>query len=350
MQYKAFYLLPRSSYRPNMHSDTIWGAICWGMRMLYGERRLQDFLESYETGQTVGAAQPLAISSAFPYIEKDGEPEQHYLPRPLLLDAYYDDQKEGLKSYIKDKGAEGFEKGKLEARRRKLLKPTPFIELEDLKQGNWSAKGTFSIKPKVQNSPMTHNTIDRLTGSTLTSNNRGQLFHTDERYVYPDPQVDMEREKQRQYKAGIYFLAHPDSDIGTLEAIMRLLEQFGIGGDRSSGKGRFDIKIRDLEIQEHDAPNARMNLSLYHPTEAELIAYDAAPKNSPLQYKTTVRQGWKAASLKKPLLYFQEGSVFPMPDDKGIAGTNTDAGEHEEGHRITQYGIGLMINLNVPTS
>lgn len=333
-----------------MHSDTLWGAICWGMRMLYGERQLRDFLESYETGQPVGDAKPIYISSAFPYIEKDGEPEQHYLPRPLLPDAYYEDQEEGLETYIEEKGAEGFEKGKLEARRRKLLKPAPFIELEDLKQGNWSAKGAFSVKPAVKNSPMTHNTIDRLTGSTLTSNNRGQLFHTDERYVYPVPKDNMKRKEQRQYKAGIYFLAHPDSDIGTLEAIMRLLEQFGIGGDRSSGKGRFDIKIADLEIKGHDTPNARMNLSLYHPKQEELQVYDTASDNSPLQYRTTVRQGWKAASLKKPLLYFQEGSVFPLLNDNGIAGTNTDAGEHEEGHRITQYGIGLMINLKVPTS
>ena len=37
-------------------------------------------------------------------------------------------------------------------------------------------------------------------------------------------------------------------------------------------------------------------------------------------------------------------------DSGSLAGQNTDAGEHEEGHRITQYGIGLMINIKVPTS
>lgn len=334
-----------------MHSDTLWSAICWGMRMLYGEERLRNFLQSYETGQPVEGARPIYISSAFPYIEKKGVPIQHYLPRPLLPDAYYERHEERLDRYIKDKGLQGFEAGKFNARRRKLLKPHPLIELNDCVQGNWMPKDSSpTAEPELQVSPMTHNTIDRLTGSTLTTNNRGQLFHTEERYVYPSFNPSIDLEDQRQYGAGLYFLAHPDSDMVTLSAVLRLLEQFGIGGDRSSGKGRFDIVIADLDIKDHASPNARMNLSLYHPKLNELEAYDSAPDDSPLQYKTIVRQGWKVANLKKPLLYFQEGSVFPLMDGSYRAGQNTDAGEHEEGHRITQYGIGLMINLNVPTS
>src|SRR4030042_1888807 len=51
-------------------ADTIFGHLCWGMRYLYGEEKLQDFLEWYENGMP-----PILLSNGFP-----GE----LMPAPLL--------------------------------------------------------------------------------------------------------------------------------------------------------------------------------------------------------------------------------------------------------------------------
>lgn len=328
MQCKIVYLKPRSSYRPAMHSDTLWGALCWAMRMLYGEQRLEDFINSYGSGEQVGAASPIYISSAFPYWQKaDGE-KVHYFPRPLREaepeDGDYDTLNEAIDAF----------------RKRKRDKPLPLMPLKDFEDGEW-AKG--KVVPKQKTSPMAHNTINRLTGSTLTANGQGQLFHTAERHLY------LPSGHAKEESTGLYFLA--DGDTETLQALLRMLEHFGIGGDRSSGKGRFDIEMpaEDFHIEEPATANARMALSLYHPTKIELDQYDASPADSPLQYRTVVRQGWKASRQKKPTLYFSEGSVFPfLPENSGPRlGQNADGGTHEEGHPITQYGFGFMINLNI---
>jgi len=359
MQCNIIYLKPRSSYRPAMRSDTLWGAICWGMKMLYGEKlsdkeleeeklsgeeldkkTLEDFIKSYTTVEPVRASKPIYISSAFPYLEKGGKKEL-YLPRPLLR----------LKQEEFVTG-DTFQETIQQSRTKKNSNPSPLMTLSEFKAGDWepTETNTKQVRPKVSVDPMTHNTINRLTGSTLSRDGRGQLFHTEERRVYPVwPKSEEEKGNE---KAGLYFLAQGDMD--TLEAILRLLQHYGIGGDRSSGKGRFDITLakEPISIPEPNDANAQVSLSLYHPKQSELQQYENEPSTSPLQYKTIVRQGWKAASLKKPTLYFEEGSVFPLVDGQqpNRLGKNAYGGKHEAGHHITQYGFGFMINVKVPTS
>lgn len=323
-----------------MRSDTLWGAICWGVKMLYGEQRLLDFIKSYTAEASTVEAKPIYISSAFPYLEVAGQKEL-YLPRPLLR--------------LEEKGFEEggtFSETIQKSRAQKYSHPNPLMTLSEFRAADWAPGETDKNRayPTVSVDPMTHNTIDRLTGSTLSSNGRGQLFHTEERRVYPAWPKSVE--EKGEAKAGLYFLAHGDTD--TLKAVLRLLEHYGIGGDRSSGKGRFDIAWGEepMEIPEPGDANAQLALSLYHPTQSELQQYEQEPNTSPLQYKTVVRQGWKAASLKKPTLYFEEGSVFPLVDGQqpNRLGKNAFGGKHEAGHDITQYGFGFMINVKVPTS
>ncbi|MCB9349574.1 MAG: hypothetical protein H6573_18965 [Lewinellaceae bacterium] len=49
------------------------------------------------------------------------------------------------------------------------------------------------------------------------------------------------------------------------------------------------------------------------------------------------------------MLYFEEGSVIPILSDKEVWGRNAYAGEHEQGHSITQYYHGFMIKVKIPT-
>lgn len=66
MKSKIVYLKPRSSYRPAMRSDTLWGAICWEMHMLYGEEKLKKFIACYASDHD--RAEGIYLSSAFPYL------------------------------------------------------------------------------------------------------------------------------------------------------------------------------------------------------------------------------------------------------------------------------------------
>ncbi|RMG73182.1 MAG: CRISPR-associated protein Csm7, partial [Bacteroidetes bacterium] len=34
------YMKPRSGFRGSLRSDTLWGTLCWAMRLLYGETAL----------------------------------------------------------------------------------------------------------------------------------------------------------------------------------------------------------------------------------------------------------------------------------------------------------------------
>lgn len=331
MQCKIVYLKPRASYRPAMRSDTLWGALCWGVRLLYGEEYLVKFIEGY--GQEGPEVAPLFITSAFPFIDKGPYNRILFFPPPLL----------GLKPYEEIPAGLSFQEARVELRERKEVEKFEWLNQRAFE---YFYGDNFELPPDTEHPsltvrPMTHNTIDRLTGSTLTANRRGQLFHTEERYVH---------EKKRRKEAGLYFLAKGNT--GLLEEALRLLEHLGIGGDRSTGKGRFDIEMQDIELKEPSQPNGMMALSLYHPTQAELEAYEKEPENSKLQYKTLVRQGWRAARPKKPVLYFEEGSVFPVSGDgqaeTPVLGRNAFAGKHEEGHDITQYGYGFMIKVKVP--
>lgn len=72
------------------------------------------------------------------------------------------------------------------------------------------------------------------------------------------------------------------------EVIMCLFEQFGIGGDCSSGKGWFDIKMKDLEIKGYDVFNVWMNFFFYYFKLEELQVYDMVFDNSLLQYRIMV--------------------------------------------------------------
>ena len=79
-QLKIVYLKPLSGYKTSLRSDTLWGLLCWGIRHLYGEQRLEAFLRSYTEGSP-----EWIISSTFPY-KHDGKKRIPFFPKPFLPD------------------------------------------------------------------------------------------------------------------------------------------------------------------------------------------------------------------------------------------------------------------------
>lgn len=150
-------------------ADTWFGHLCWAYKYLFGEQELEKLLEEFST-ETV----PWKISDAFP---------EDFFPMPVLpMDVDFGDQTKEFK-------------------KEKFIYEEIFKELEFFSYGNlWEklpvkkANGSeilerkinFGFAPenlKIEKSvkvDLTHNTIDRVTGSTL---DEGRFFHTVSEWV-----------------------------------------------------------------------------------------------------------------------------------------------------------------------
>ncbi|MEN0004630.1 MAG: type III-A CRISPR-associated RAMP protein Csm4 [Bacteroidota bacterium] len=339
MKTKIVYLYLRNGFRSGLRSDTLWASLCWTILMLYDKKVLEDFIESYTNSSS--SQQPIYLSSAFPFLMKEGTAIP-YVPIPFKK--------------VKPKGnanKTSFEEElTLSRARKKAEKKGDFIPLTQLVGGYAQAlidlkSDCYQLERKIQ--PTTHNTIDRIQGSTLSIGGSGQLFHTEDEFVFAEKQET--KEIKVKVPAGLYFLVQTESDL--LEPALRLLEHYGIGGDRTIGKGRFRIQVEDYQLPPATDANVQMNLSLYHPTKSELHAIQQADMNL-LAYKLEARKGWKTNQVKgaqkDAVLYFQEGSIFPLAASQAsnILGCNQQVGKHDAGHTITQYGHGFMLNLKLP--
>ena len=78
MNEMTVYLRPHSSFLRSQppRSDTLFGAMCWGYRVLFGNDALEEVLAQFRDTSV-----PFLISSMFRYIGQDGEKE-HIFPKP----------------------------------------------------------------------------------------------------------------------------------------------------------------------------------------------------------------------------------------------------------------------------
>ena len=312
---KIVKIIPKTNFHTYLHSDTLWGNLVYAYKLLYGETALENLLENYLKGDI-----PFVVSSVFPYeIIKNGTEEiLYYFPKPLLggetikaespedmtlikefksirfvekrifeeyLNGNIDDKKlfERLKTYRE--AEEKLKKAKSQEdieRHKKLINDNKFRYIT-------------GIKP-IYN---LHNSIDRMSGSTLRAEGRGQLYWEDE-YAFGN-------------EMGLFFLAEI-SELDKFEALLRLLSHIGIGGNRSVGKGSFEFEIGDFNFQIPQSTNAFVSLSLYHPTKIEL---ETISNNSTIMfYDLSTRIGATSRDFnisyqeKNPVNCFTEGSTF----------------------------------------
>ena len=97
---------PTSSFQTPLHSDTLFGHICWALRYLKGEDELLKFLKTFNNDNS-----PILLSDGFP---KD------YLPMPVLRPLSIEEEDTLQKQY----------KTKLDfAREMKGLKKVSYIQV-----------------------------------------------------------------------------------------------------------------------------------------------------------------------------------------------------------------------------
>jgi len=366
---KIIYLKPLSGYATPLRSDTLWGLLCWGIRHLWGVKELTQFLGDCEAGQP-----PFVVSSTFP-CKQYGKGWTSFFPNPLPFPDEHDDRLEEaqinaqLRKEYKSKLAfvnrddfaailEGtLTSKKLCQRLRDIYDEEERLKAEAKRTGKPREDRAISqtevdqTAPRLDDFHMTHNTIDRLRGGTLSlpTNNpdepAGQLFHSPEHYwtdKYADPNQDP--------NTGIFFLAD-GPDLSKLEAVLRLFRHWGFGADRTSGKGFFEVDIQDFELPQPADANAMLNLSLFRPTPDELSAIDDFPANdSRFRYRIELREGYVSADSaflpKQAHRYFAEGSVFPLlPSLNGQRHLGELVHQFEKPHPVWDNGFGFMLPL-----
>ena len=150
---KRVYLKPRSTYRTVLHSDTLFGCLCWAIREVFSEARLEELLKQFASGDP-----PFLLSSTFSFRDNESEGRTHFYPRPMLrpteleIPKNEDDAKQQKKfrkvKWVSEEILDKFASG-------------AWNETDYYASDTWDAEGPGEKTVEVQ-----HNTIDRLSGGT----------------------------------------------------------------------------------------------------------------------------------------------------------------------------------------
>lgn len=293
---KRVYLKPRSTYRTVLHSDTLFGCVCWAIREVFSEAKLVELLQEFVSGNP-----PFQLSSAFPFRNNASDGRTHFYPRPMLLPTELEIPKD----------ADGVKRQVEEAEKKKKFRKVKWITEETLSKftsGAWDERDYYASGVWQDSGPgektveVQHNTINRLSGGTGTTPSTGLYSLTE--YTISD--------------GGLFFLLNGETDV--VEGALGFLEHFGIGGDSSLGKGQFEIEVTDADLPAVPEDVDRfMTLSLYAPRPSEM----ATVRSDEAWYNLVVRKGKVGGPFlrvedfwKKSLTMFAEGSTFPMTEQQ----------------------------------
>jgi CRISPR-associated protein Csm4 len=170
--------------------------------------------------------------------------------------------------------------------------------------------------------------------------------------------------------SGLYcFVRCPDAALlDRLKIVVRALGEIGLGGERSSGYGRFTTKDAwetiELDLPGDQDANGWVTLSLYHPSDQDWS--DANVVDQSLnRYKFVDRAGWVVSPSRqrpvrrKSVMMFEEGTSFKMsplrdPDllPNRIVGHLVDVTPEgylqECGHCVYRYGFAFNVPAVLP--
>ncbi len=286
-----------------LHSDTLKSAIFVMALHLYPE--IGDEADDYAAARSFLSG--FKISSAFPFYGNK-EDRFYFFPKPDLPDLTFSidgdalGNKKQLKRirYLQKELFEGVLAGDESAFR---------LETEDIK-GSFAGK-TGSKFAKV-----------------LAADGCEAISISEPRQQVRVPRMGQGGDSMPYYvdkiffhqKAGLFFLLETSSDdiLGKVKSAMRLLQDSGIGTDRNTGNGQFDVSFGTMELKAPEQGNYELNLSLYCPHREEL-----AGMMSRSFYGLVKRGGYISSpesiehiSIRKRSIYmFTEGSVFPAMNE-----------------------------------
>lgn len=287
MQTWKISLRPLAAFGTPLVGDTLFGQLCWALRLRQGETVLTQLLQGYTTGQPF-----LVVSDAFP---------SGHLPRPTLPEALL---------------GRTLDPAKRKEEKSKIWMP---VEHAGLPLSDWLEKSTAQeSKARSKTNVLTQNTINRLTGTTGTGLfTPRQVAHT----VYPSgTELDL-------------YVVLDEARLSQ-EAVLEALSDIGIGGygrDASTGLGKFDIAAHTLH-EWCGAAHARhaITLSPCAPDPGVLRANECfyQPLTRFGRHGGQALLGKTAGPFKRPILLMKTGAFLsfsstgvPAFHGAGLGGT-----------------------------
>lgn len=356
-------------------SETLFGAVCWGISQLGLRSDLAVWLRGYVESQQPG---PFTFSSACPvFFDNDDKPLVQFFPQLETFTLTHQDFESLVESYRADSRCtdvykDAYRKKDLslqsctgkQARAQvsavwKRLRKARFLSgglLDLLARGQVRARevladillegGVFkhawdglmtmqefhqlktcgfqSQKPAFLEEAVQHNQIDRLAGSTV----EGALFY--------------DREVYFREGVGLWALLHASREEfeNMILPALRYLGDTGLGANRSTGKGHFAVSVfPPPKLPQVDEAKAVMMLSTYLPAPDEDITAPGPTAYRLITLRAKREQKFAPAGMvgmtttpvyKQALRVFAPGSVFPLktkavygrllqvvPDDQG---------------------------------
>lgn len=326
-------LKPKSQITSFPSSDTLFGAICWGIRILYGEEKLKETLDEFSSDKL-----PFILSSSFP-MPASGvmffpKPKLNRLTpervRALAKERCKDNQKKralfdvmseykkfAKMSYI----PEGLFKALLEGRENEESLFKRYLEQKGYGEEKFSSD---EIRVRTK--------IDRVSGSTA---GEGEMFHSETKTL----------------GAGffLFFLLKTDN-IDFLHPLIgedKFLSDHGIGGDRTVGINHFDLSYKEVDLKLGGESKRFVTLSKYIPRLEEInkngdMSYDVLP------WVSRVDNSYDFGGqrfIKDRVFYMKEGSIFEANEKKEFYGRLMDVCQIES-NTIYQNGLSFPVFFN----
>lgn len=260
-----------------LQSDTLFGAFCWSWLHMYGEEDLKEEIIDY----SLYDLPPVVFSNAFPH---------DALPLPV---GCYDMASRFQDLTGKDERLRAY-------RQNKKLKGARYVSREAflrVKTGDWRDFTADLVPEPGREETTIHNMVSRESGTVENIDGAGNLFGSDRRFFDQEQKFDM------------YVLS--ELPLERTRETLELMLSLGIGADKSSGCGGFELLTLEEERELQKLPegaNAFVALSNFLPaaSDPEEGWYRTFAKYPKLDREMAGGD----APFKRPMLMLKAGSMF----------------------------------------
>ena len=282
-------ITPVSNFATPLMGDTLFGQICWAIRYLYGNSRLNELLENYKTEPF------LIISDSMP---------NGYLPKPSLPSSFL-----------------GEDSKKKKDNRKKI-----WLTLDELQNGDFlKARRDEDIDNEDETIVTIRNSINYKT------------FKTEKDRFTPYGEVEIKLSPK-----DVYFLIDEKSfTLKKLEESLGFVKDMGYGKDTTIGKGRFEFSPFE-EVNLKRESTTFMSLSPFSPQGL---------KCKDIFYEPFTKFGKHGAELanknpfKRPLLLANSRSVVLFEETKDIQYLGKAIKGHSAFNETVHQGFSIVVPI-----
>jgi CRISPR-associated protein Csm4 len=314
-----------------IHSDTLYSAWFSAYARLYPQE-IEALFDRFPIDKEQPIEPPFRLSSTFVYSQSALDADTYYLPTLLKLPTGYP---HGDLKFAKAVRKLKFLPLSVWQRWYQGIGIEADREVDELlnKNGELAKVGTFNYGNIFKGQTLPKVAVDRIHNAT-------NFYQTS--FVYFE-------------NGGLYFLFYmptPDDELyGKLKTALNWLGDEGIGGERSSGAGRFTADWLELTPEWKEVIQAKIDqldralISLFWDTPEVCYSYIEAENT---RYQLQERGGWISARSgrqlrRKSVRMFTEGSVFSQPDRGRLAVVTPDELKGKNHHPIYRSGISLSL-------